>query len=73
MWIPPLVVKYLKESTDWLNSKRQWRSTQMCWSIHQTDKAMDRSGKATDYNFSVISHAELVDLITFSFCSDNLC
>ena len=70
---PALVVKYLKESTDWSKSKRQWRSTQMCWSIHKTNKAMDRSRKATDYNFSVISHAELVDLITFSLCSDNFC
>ena len=40
---PALVVKYLKESTEWLKPKRQWRSTQMCWSIHKTDKAMDRS------------------------------
>ena len=45
----------------------------MCLSIHKTDKSMDRVGKATDYNFSVISHAELVDLITFSLCSDNFC
>ena len=34
---------------------------------------MDRSGEATDYNFSVIFHGELVDLITFSLCSDNFC
>ena len=70
---PALVVQYLNESTEWLKTKRQWRAPQMCWSIHKTDKSMDRVGKATDYNFSVISHAELVDLITFSLCSDNFC
>ena len=66
-----LVVQYLHESTEWLKTKRQWRAPEMCWSIHKTDKSMDRVGKATNYNFSVISHAELVDLITFSLCSDN--
>ena len=70
---PALVVQYLHESTEWLKTKRQWRAPQMCWSIHKTDKGMDRVGKATDYNFSVISHAELVKLITFSLCSDNFC
>ena len=34
---------------------------------------MDRVGKATDYNFSVISHAEPVDLIIFSLRKDNFC
>ena len=47
--------------------------TQMCRSIHKTDKSMDLSGKATDYNFSVLSHAELIDLISFSLCRDNFC
>ena len=37
----------------------------MCWSIHKTNKSTDRAGKATYYNFSVILHAELVELITF--------
>ena len=70
---PALVVQYLNESTEWLKTKRQWRAPQMWWSIHKTDKSMDRVGKATDYDFSVISHAELVDLITFSLRTDNFC
>ena len=53
--------------------KRQWRATQMCWSVHKIDKSMDRAGKATNYNFSVISHVELIDRISFSLCRDNFC
>ena len=41
--------------------------------IHKTNNSMDRAGKATDYNFSVLSHAELVDIISFSLCGDNFC
>ena len=70
---PALVVQYFNESTVWIKTKRQWRAPQMCSSIHKTDKSVDRCGKATDYKFSVILHAELVDLITFSLCSDNFC
>ena len=39
---PKLVVQYLQESTDWLISKSRCRSIQMCWSIHKSDKGMDR-------------------------------
>ena len=50
-----------------------WHATQMCWSLHKTDKSTDRIGKASDYHFSVTSHNELLELITFSLCSDNFC
>ena len=49
------------------------RATQMCWSIHKIDKSMDRAEKATDDIFSVIQHADLVQLMMFSLCSDNFC
>ena len=45
----------------------------MFWSIHKSDKSMDRAGKATDYNFSVFTHADLVPLVEFSLCRDNYC
>ena len=70
---PKLVVQYLQDSWAWLRSKRQWRATQMCWSIHKTDRSMDRIGKASDYNFSVVSHVEIIDLLTFSLRRDNFC
>ena len=70
---PKLVVQYLRDSTAWLKTQRKWRATQMCWSIHKTDKTMDRAGKATDFNFSVITHEDLIQLIEFSLCRDNFC
>ena len=45
----------------------------MCWSIHKTNKSMDHLGKATDYNFSVISHSDRLRIIEFSLCQDNFC
>ena len=70
---PKPVVQHLQESTEWLKRKRKWRATQMCWSISETDKHMDRLGKGTDFNFSVITHADLVHLIHFSLRHDNFC
>ena len=69
---PKMVEEYLNQSLKWLKSKRQWRSTQMCWSVHKTE-SMDRAGKATICNFSLISHVELVEFITFCLWSDNFC
>ena len=57
---PRCVVNYLKESSEWLRSKRRWRTAQMYWFINKTYKSMDRAGEATDYNFSIISHADLI-------------
>ena len=68
-----LVVKYFNESTQWLKLIHRWRATQMCWSVQKTDKSIDRVGKGNDYNFSVIRHMDLVDLVTFSLRDDNFC
>ena len=45
----------------------------MCRLIHKTDQSMDRAGKAAYYTFTVILHAELIQLITFPLCSHNFC
>ena len=53
------MIQYLKQSIECLKTKRR----QMCWSIHKTDKSMDKAGKATDYNFHVMSHNELIEFL----------
>ena len=49
---PRCVVNYLKESTEWLCSKRRWRAAQMYWSVHKADESIGphRKGRA-DFNF----------------------
>ena len=40
--LPRDVLKHLDDATEWLRNERQWRATQMFWSIHKFDKCLDR-------------------------------
>ena len=42
----------------------------MFWSIHKYDKCLDRCGKANAYNFDIMSHEELTNLIRFCLQED---
>ena len=37
----------------------------MFWSRHKYDKRLDKCSKANEYNFDIISHEELVEVIPF--------
>ena len=63
--LPSDILNHFQQATEWLRSQRRWRATQMFWSVHKYDKRLDRRGKASAYNFNILSHTELTDLITF--------
>ena len=71
--LPRDVLQHLDDATQWLRNERQWRATQMFWSIHKYDKCLDRCGKANAYNFDVISHEELTSMIRFCLQEDRFC
>ena len=45
----------------------------MFWSIQKYDKCLDRCGKANAYNFDIMSHEELTNLIRFCLQEDRFC
>ena len=45
----------------------------MFWSLHKYDKTLDRAGKAAAFNFDVISHQELTELLQFCLQNDSFC
>ena len=71
--LPSDVLNHFQQATEYLRGKRRWRATQMFWSVHKYDKCLDRCGKANAYNFDVLSHTELTDLIRFCLQDDSFC
>ena len=45
----------------------------MFWSVHKYDKCLDRCGKASAFNFDILSHAELTELVRFCLQDDSFC
>jgi hypothetical protein len=45
----------------------------MFWSLHKYDKTLDRAGKAAAFNFDVINHQELTELLQFCLQNDSFC
>ena len=70
---PADVVKHAHDATAWLRQEPHWRATQYYWSIHKYDKCLDRRGKATAFNFDLISHEELTSILEFSLTDDRFC
>ena len=66
--LPCDVLNHFQQATEWLRNQRRWRATQMFWSVHKYDKRLDRFGKASAYNFDILSH-----LITFCLQDDSFC
>ena len=71
--LPSDVLQHFHEATEWLRSECRWRAPQMFWSLHKYDKTLDRAGKAAAFNFDVISHQELTELLQFCLQTDSLC
>ena len=71
--LPSDVPNHFQQATEWLRSQRRWRATQMFWSVHKYDKRLDRCGKASAYNFDILSHSELTELITFCLQDGSFC
>ena len=45
----------------------------MLWSSHKYDKTLDKAGRATAFNFDVMSHSELNELLELCLRHDSLC
>ena len=52
---------------------KQWRSSELTWSIHMTHKSLDRAGKANARDFSYITHDQLIALVEFDLTQNNEC
>ena len=71
--LPSGVLNHFQQATEWLRSQCRWRATQMFRFVHKYYKRLDRCGKASAYNFDILSHFELTELITFCPQDDTFC
>ena len=67
---PLSVVNSLIDAGKWLKGKRHWRATDMVWSVHRDDPVHDRPGAASNSQYDIISHKQLVAIVRFSMLQD---
>ena len=53
---PEWVTGHMRDASAWLYKRRQWRSSELTWSIHRTQRSLDRVGRATARYFTYVTH-----------------